>query len=228
MREICNDRVNLINWGFQPTDFAYPFADADTNETDAKACGYNSARGLGNVVDPQGDCNGCVFAETHAAAGPVLPAGPGRGRLDLTLAQMENRGDQGPVTRRRLGHPHLPPHLQPHRDRGCPADLSTTPTIFNAFTTWLAGQTSKGVSVKTVQQVIGGTFKPGVLRQPAGPGRAGRQRPGRPGTDQHRPHHRVPDLLPARRLGQQHGGLGEQYDRAARIARPARPRRMSR
>ena len=54
MREICNDRVNLINWGFQPTDFAYPFADADTNETDAKACGYNSARGLGDVVRPRG------------------------------------------------------------------------------------------------------------------------------------------------------------------------------
>src|SRR5579863_2507519 len=45
-RQICNDRVNLINWGFQPTDFAYPFADADTNEAYAKACGYDSARGL--------------------------------------------------------------------------------------------------------------------------------------------------------------------------------------
>src|SRR5450759_1147474 len=32
-REICNDRVNLANWGFQTTDFAYPFADADTTET---------------------------------------------------------------------------------------------------------------------------------------------------------------------------------------------------
>ena len=50
-REICNDRVYLINWGFKPTDFAYPFADADTNEQYAKACGYNSARGLGDVVD---------------------------------------------------------------------------------------------------------------------------------------------------------------------------------
>ena len=24
-REVCNDRVNLINQGFQPTDFAYPY-----------------------------------------------------------------------------------------------------------------------------------------------------------------------------------------------------------
>jgi hypothetical protein len=55
----------------------------------------------------------------------------------------------------------------------CPADLSTTPTIFNAFTTWLAGQASKGVSVKTVQQVIGGMFKPGVFANPPAPAAPG-------------------------------------------------------
>ena len=55
----------------------------------------------------------------------------------------------------------------------CPADLSVTPTIFNAFITWLAGQTSKGVTVKTVQQVIGSTFKPGVYVNPPAPAAAG-------------------------------------------------------
>ena len=208
-REICNNRVNLINWGFQPTDFAYPFADADTNETDAKACGYNSARGLGDVVDPQGDCNGCVYAETTPPPDPYYLRAPDEVDSTWTLANMEAE-----VT-----------HAQTHNggwviltyhhicsDIGaadCPADLSTTPTIYNAFMTWLAGQPSKGVTVKTVQQVIGGTFKPGRVRQPAGAGRSGRERHGGPGADQHRPQHGLPELLPARRLGHQHGGLGD-------------------
>ena len=55
----------------------------------------------------------------------------------------------------------------------CPADLSTTPTIFNAFVTWLAAQASKGVTVKTVQQVIGGKFNPGVSVSPPAPAAAG-------------------------------------------------------
>ena len=55
----------------------------------------------------------------------------------------------------------------------CPADLSTTPTIFNAFMTWLAGQKANGVTIKTVQQVIGSTFKPGVtINPPARPHQA--------------------------------------------------------
>src|SRR5690349_20466202 len=41
-----------------------PFAAADTSETDASACGYNSARGLGDTRDPENECPGCVYAET--------------------------------------------------------------------------------------------------------------------------------------------------------------------
>ena len=119
-REICNDRVNLINWGFKPTDFAYPFSDADTTETYAKACGYNSARGLGDVVDPQGDCNGCVYAETTPPPDPYYLRAPDEVDSTVTLAKMEAAGDQCPDTQRRLGHPHLPPHLQRHRCRGLP------------------------------------------------------------------------------------------------------------
>ena len=75
--------------------------------------------------------------------------------------------------------------------------------------TWLAGQTSNGVTVKTVQQVIGGTFNPGVPVSPPAPAAAGVNALTDPGSDEHRFHYGVPDLLPARRLGHQHGGLGE-------------------
>ncbi len=39
--------------------------------------------------------------------------------------------------------------------------------------TWLAGQAANGVTVKTVQQVIGGSFKPGVTVNPPAPAAAG-------------------------------------------------------
>jgi hypothetical protein len=172
-REICNDRVNLINWGFQPTDFAYPFADADTNETDAKACGYNSARGLGDVVDPEGDCKGCVYAETTPPPDPYYLRSPDEVESTWTLANMEaevtnaESHNGGWVI---LTYHHICSDIGA---ADCPADLATTPTIFNAFVTWLAAQQTKGVTVKTVQQVIGGTFKPGVYVNPPAAAAAG-------------------------------------------------------
>jgi hypothetical protein len=172
-REICNDRVNLINWGFQVTDFAYPFADADTNETYAKSCGYNSARGLGDVVDPEGDCQGCVYAETSKPPDPYYLRAPDEVESTWTLAQMEaevtnaqSHGGGWVI----LTYHHICSDIGA---ADCPADLSTTPATFNAFTTWLAGQSSKGVTVKTVKQVIGGTFKPGTYVNPPAAAAAG-------------------------------------------------------
>jgi Polysaccharide deacetylase len=174
MREICNDRVNLFNLGFQVTDFAYPFADADTSETDASACGYNSARGLGDVVDPEGDCPGCVFAEklTNQPDKFYLRA-PDEVDSTWTLAQMEaevtnaqSHGGGWVI----LTYHHICSDIGA---ADCPADLSTTPATFNAFTTWLAGQTSHGVTVKTVKQVIGGTVKPAVTASPPAPAAPG-------------------------------------------------------
>jgi peptidoglycan/xylan/chitin deacetylase (PgdA/CDA1 family) len=172
-REICNDRVNLINWGFQPTDFAYPFADADTNETYAKACGYNSARGLGDTVDPEGDCKGCVYAETTPPPDPYYLRAPDEVESTWTLANMEAQVTNAESHKGGwviLTYHHICADIG---NADCPADLSTTPTIFNAFVTWLAGQTTKGVTVKTVQQVIGGTFNPGVTIAPPAPAAAG-------------------------------------------------------
>ena len=172
-REICNDRVNLINWGFKPTDFAYPFADADTNETDAKACGYDSARGLGDVVDPEGDCNGCVYAETTPPPDPYYLRAPDEVESTWTLANMEaevtnaQQHGGGWVI---LTYHHICSDLGAS---DCPDDLSTTPAIYDAFVTWLAAQASKGVTVKTVQQVIGSTFNPGVTIAPPAPAAAG-------------------------------------------------------
>jgi hypothetical protein len=174
LREICNDRVNLINWGFQVSDFAYPFADADTSETDAKACGYNSARGLGDVVDPEGDCASCVFAEKLTnQPDPFYLRAPDEVESTWTLAQMEaevtnaqSHGGGWVI----LTYHHICSDIG---NADCPADLSTTPATFDAFVTWLAGQGANGVTVKTVNQVIGGTVKPAVSAAPPAPAAPG-------------------------------------------------------
>src|SRR5260370_39139431 len=51
-RQICDDRVNLLNQGFQPTDVAYPFgAYSSSIEQMVAACGYDSARTTVNGVN---------------------------------------------------------------------------------------------------------------------------------------------------------------------------------
>ena len=141
MREICNDRVNLINWGFQPTDFAYPFADADTNETDAKACGYNSARGLGDVRSPA-SCR-LRLRRDMPPPDPYYLRAPDEVDATWTLAQMkaevtnaQSHGGGWVI----LTFHHI---CSPTGTTACPSDLSTTPTIFNQFVTWLKGQKSR-------------------------------------------------------------------------------------
>src|SRR4051794_9547232 len=71
-RQICMDRENLARWGFDVTDFAYPFAsDNKAVQALVAACGYNSARGLGDLRTRFG-CSLCREAETTPPANLFL------------------------------------------------------------------------------------------------------------------------------------------------------------
>ena len=49
-RQICNDRVALLNHGYPVTDFAYPYGEFNASVVAmAQACGYNSARTTNHV-----------------------------------------------------------------------------------------------------------------------------------------------------------------------------------
>src|SRR5947207_3427838 len=51
-QQVCTDRNNLYNEGFQPTSFAYPFGSIDAGaEQVVRDCGYNSGRGVSGVND---------------------------------------------------------------------------------------------------------------------------------------------------------------------------------
>ena len=82
--EVCNDRQALIQHGFNPTSFAYPFAAFDaTAEGIVRNCGYGNAR-AGGGISP----TGALYAETrppkdYFATRPYGPSG------QVTLANLE-------------------------------------------------------------------------------------------------------------------------------------------
>jgi len=64
VREVCQDRQNLLDHGFYPVSFAYPEGAYDaTAEQVVQGCGYSTARAAGQI-DVNGDGAGPVYAET--------------------------------------------------------------------------------------------------------------------------------------------------------------------
>lgn len=151
-RQVCNDRGNLTNWGFRVTSFAYPFASLTAaTKTIVKNCGYNSARGLGDISSRFG-CSGCALAETIPPADPYEIKAPDQVDNTWTLADLKKSVTQAEA---KGGWVELTFH---HIGTGTdPLNVSTT--IFSQFATWLKTRPATTV-VKTVNQVIGGTLKP--------------------------------------------------------------------
>jgi peptidoglycan/xylan/chitin deacetylase (PgdA/CDA1 family) len=149
-RQICQDRVNLLNKGYDAKNFAYPFGAYNSSiEQMVQDCGYNSARtssvqtsesmppadpyaiheasGSGNVTDLE---NAVTKAEQS-----------GGGWVPLVFHQICDACDSSWIR---------------------PADL-------NAFLDWLQARAANGTVVKTVDEVIGGTVKPAVQPPPRPP-----------------------------------------------------------
>ena len=83
--QVCQDRVNLANHGFQPESFAYPFGSFDsTAETQVvQYCGDNSARGVSGVNDRR------VFAETIPPLNAYATRTPPDPKQGTTVATIE-------------------------------------------------------------------------------------------------------------------------------------------
>ncbi|GAA3862224.1 hypothetical protein GCM10022381_03050 [Leifsonia kafniensis] len=165
-RQVCNDRVNLSNWGFRITSFAYPFASlTPATETIVKNCGYNSARGLGDIQTRFG-CTGCDLTESIPPADPYLTQAPDEidntwtlADLQKTVTQAEAAGGWMQLTFHHIG----PASSDP---------LTVSPALFTQFAAWLKARPAT-TTVKTVDQVIGGTVKalvsgPVVAPKPVG------------------------------------------------------------
>lgn len=169
-REICNDRVTLTSWGFPMTSFAYPFAAVTPAvESAVAACGYNSARGLGDIKTPAG-CADCAYAETIPPADPFYIKAPDQVSTTWTLDDLKATVTNAETTG---GWVELTFHHV--CDTACDPDgLSVTTANLTAFTAWLAARSAtNNTVVKTVNQVIGGSVKPtvpGTTTPAPGPG----------------------------------------------------------
>jgi peptidoglycan/xylan/chitin deacetylase (PgdA/CDA1 family) len=161
-RQICLDRDTLLGWGFPVQNFAYPFAATNASvDALAQACGYNSARNLGDIQSKFG-CAGCPFAESIPPVKPYELAALDEVDATWTLADLEST-----VTNAQsngggwviLTFHHL-------CDSGCDS-LAVTPALFSQFVSWLSTQSANNTAVETVAQVIGGTTQPAVVVPPA-------------------------------------------------------------
>jgi peptidoglycan/xylan/chitin deacetylase (PgdA/CDA1 family) len=158
-REICDDRANLFKLGFQPTDFAYPFAlENPTVEALTRACGYNAGLGAGTLKGA-GRCPRCAVAET------IPPKNPYNVRTPIEVNSVHTfwipRTYEAIVTdAQRHGGGWVIFTLHDVCSTNC--NLGTTPGILGAVLKWLHDQKSRDVAVETMSQVIGGPVRPPV------------------------------------------------------------------
>ncbi|NTX39834.1 polysaccharide deacetylase family protein [Myxococcus sp. CA033] len=161
-REICNDRVALLNAGFRVTSFAYPFGDKDsTTRQIVMDCNYNSARESGGLRTSS--------SGSSPAAEPVPPSDPyairthGSVQTTTTLTDLKNyvlRAEESgggwvPIVFHHICGPCNPPQT-----------YSISPTLLTSFLDWLAPRVSRGTTVATMDAVIGGVLKPPVSWPP--------------------------------------------------------------
>ncbi len=140
-RQVCNDRVALLGMGFEVTSFAYPFGASNAlTEQIADECGYNSARGVGDVNNPIPPTN-LYDLRTPPSVKP-----------ETTLEDL-----QGYVTAAEPSGAWVPIVFH-HVCDGC-STIAVSPATLAAFLDWLA---TSGNSVLTVDEVIGGDVQPGV------------------------------------------------------------------
>ena len=171
--EVCQDRQNLVNHGFYPTSFAYPFGAYNaTAESIVHGCGYTSGRAAGGV-DVSGPGAGPVYAETIAPKDPlatrtVYNAATGSPPTApmLTLSNMENAitgaSQNGGGWIQLAFHQICSQTLDPSNYSNCttswgPVELDS----LNALLDWLqnagqAGGAPAGTVMKTVSQVVNG------------------------------------------------------------------------
>ncbi|MET0931468.1 MAG: Ig-like domain repeat protein [Aeromicrobium sp.] len=154
-RQICLDRNTLIDWGFSPRSFAYPFAETSAAlQTTVQECGYNSARNLGDLKTRFGGTNN-LYAETTPPPKPYETRALDQVDNTWTLQDFKDA-----VTN---AETHGGGWVQFTFHNICTTtcgELAVTQTLLTQFLDWLdAREATNNTVVKTVGDVIGGNVK---------------------------------------------------------------------
>ena len=173
INEVCQDRQNLVNHGFYPASFAYPYGAYDANsESIVKNCGYTSGRAAGQI-DVSGPGLGPAYAESIPPKDLLAtrtmynaPTGTPPNVPPLRLSDMEKTINA--ATQNGGGWVQLAFHeicsqtYDPANYSNCIADWGPVELdTLNALLDWLhnAGQSGgapAGTVMKTVSQVVSG------------------------------------------------------------------------
>jgi peptidoglycan/xylan/chitin deacetylase (PgdA/CDA1 family) len=158
--EVCTDRNTLIDWGFQPESFAYPFGSWDAGaEAVVQACGYNSARTVSGVSI---HVNKNQLGETIPPADPYATRTPPNPKKATKLSTMERYvlNAEGAAT---LGQPLWIQFVFHHYCAAHCGAYTIQPDKFAALLDFLEAEVDAGrVSVLTTSEVVGGPFNPPV------------------------------------------------------------------
>ena len=154
--EVCGGRTTLAGWGFDVTDFAYPFAAENAAlEKVVKNCGYTSARNLGDIRSPA-SCATCPYAETIPPLNPYNTAAPDEVDNTWTLQNLQDQVTNAET--HNGGWVQLTFH---HIAVGTDPTLTISPALFEQFVSWLAARTANGTTVvETVAQAMGTSTPP--------------------------------------------------------------------
>ena len=136
--QICDDRTNLINHGFNPISFAYPFGNFDEHvQQMVQYCGYLSAR---TVI---GGLETIPPADPYALRpSPYIVSDTNLAKLERYVWQTRKNGGGWVIL---IFH---------HVCNACDF-FSVKPDVFDGFIPWLAQQQSAGhAKVMTVGEVI--------------------------------------------------------------------------
>ena len=138
-REVCDDRSNLLAYGFDVVSFAYPYGHFDDVSRQAVInCGYSNARGVSGGPDtiPPLDAHD-LKAMPYIVADTRLP------KMIRYVTEVENDGGGWVI------------FVFHHVCDGCDQYAIKLDT-FSEFANWLGEQQSNGLVVKTVGEVIDG------------------------------------------------------------------------
>ncbi|NEA30396.1 polysaccharide deacetylase family protein [Streptomyces sp. SID13031] len=155
--QVCDDRAKLQQQGFSPTSFAYPEAAFNPEAISiVKGCGYQTGRSGGTIL-----VGGPVYTETVPPRDPFALYALGttfdgpvslQSLIDATNGAADHAGGWVPMLFHEICYQGTTNYA------ACMADYRPVDSVvISQFLDWAATQTSRGISIKSVAEVMNGT-----------------------------------------------------------------------
>ena len=159
-RQICDDRIaisRMLGADQAVTSFAYPYGAARRAvEKAVEECGYLSARIVGGLNPDSGECSGCPHAESVPPPRPFAV----RSSISFVTSTPIAQAKEQILAAQRNGGGWVP--LVFHDVCSDCSDLAIRPRDLDELVGWII---DRGIAVKTVGTVVGGTARP-LVRGP--------------------------------------------------------------